>query len=107
MSKPGSVTQLAKAVEKGDHEAAQQLWTLYVRRLLALARQNLNKRIWLREDPHDIVQSVFKSFFHRAEDHQFNLDNRDDLWTLLLTITLRNDFVWTFPFRLPPEKTGC
>jgi RNA polymerase sigma factor (sigma-70 family) len=89
MSKPGSVTQLAKAVKHRDHEAAQKLWTLYVPRLLALARRNLNRRIWLREDPQDIVQSVFKSFFHRAEEHQFDLESRGELWNLLLTITLR------------------
>ena len=35
------------------------------------------------------MQSVFKSFFVRIAKGQFELENRDGLWSLLVVITLR------------------
>lgn len=84
----GSVTRLVKQLEARDQEAANQIWSLYVEKLLSLARRNLSKRIRRREDENDVVQSAFKSFFLRAEKGDFVLESRDDLWNLLLTITL-------------------
>jgi RNA polymerase sigma-70 factor (ECF subfamily) len=42
-----------------------------------------------KEDPEDVVQSVFKSFFGRHAAGQFEVESPDDLWSLLTVITLR------------------
>jgi RNA polymerase sigma-70 factor (ECF subfamily) len=41
------------------------------------------------EDPEDVVQSALKSFFLRQADGQFQLDGWDNLWSLLVQITVR------------------
>jgi hypothetical protein len=45
---------------------------------------------WLRRrvDPEDVVQSACRTFFRRASLGDFSLASKDDLWRLLLTITL-------------------
>jgi RNA polymerase sigma-70 factor, ECF subfamily len=40
-------------------------------------------------DAEDVVQSVFKSFFGRLNDGQFELRTWDSLWSLLVVMTLR------------------
>jgi RNA polymerase sigma-70 factor (ECF subfamily) len=40
-------------------------------------------------DPEDVLQSVFRSFFVRQAEGQFNLGDWDDLWSLLVRITVR------------------
>lgn len=44
----------------------------YTRRLLELARRQLPERVRRRVDPEDVVQSVYRSFFRRLNDGQFN-----------------------------------
>jgi RNA polymerase sigma-70 factor (ECF subfamily) len=40
-------------------------------------------------DPDDVVQSVYRSFFHRHGEGQFEVQDWDGLWTLLTLITVR------------------
>jgi RNA polymerase sigma-70 factor (ECF subfamily) len=40
-------------------------------------------------DPEDVLQSVFRSFFVRQADGQFELESWDSLWSLLTILTLR------------------
>jgi RNA polymerase sigma factor (sigma-70 family) len=69
-------------------EAAQQLWELYLPRLLALARRKLDPRIRVLQDEEDVVQSMGRSFFRRLRRGDFDLADRDALWALLVTVTL-------------------
>jgi RNA polymerase sigma-70 factor (ECF subfamily) len=69
-----------------DDEAARQIWQRYVRGLLALARQDLEPRMQARIDAEDVVQSAFGSYFRRRAD--YDPADRDELWSLLVTITL-------------------
>jgi hypothetical protein len=57
-------------------------------RLLILARRHLDREIRVRYDEEDLLQSVGKSIFRRLERGDFDLAGRDDLWPLLVTITL-------------------
>jgi RNA polymerase sigma-70 factor (ECF subfamily) len=41
-----------------------------------------------RFDPEDVVQSAYRSFFARARDGQFEVQPGNDLWQLLVGITL-------------------
>jgi RNA polymerase sigma-70 factor (ECF subfamily) len=56
--------------------------------LIALARKKLKSKILRKEDPDDAVQSAFRSFFHRHRLGQFRIGSRDDLWALLVRMTL-------------------
>lgn len=61
----------------------------YTLRLLELARRQLPERVRRRVDPEDVVQSVYRSFFRRLNDGQFNFDDSHDIWRLLAAITFR------------------
>ena len=84
----GSVTHWIQRLKEGDRDAARILWERYCGRLIALARQKLggSRRA---ADEEDVVQNAFASFYRRAEKGQFpQLDDRDDLLSLLLKITV-------------------
>jgi DNA-directed RNA polymerase specialized sigma24 family protein len=69
--------------------AARLIWDRYFCDLLTLARNNLDKRIRLRMSEEDVAQSMFKSFCLRQQRGEFQLAGRDELWKLLVTITIR------------------
>jgi RNA polymerase sigma factor (sigma-70 family) len=79
---------LARLCRNGDSVAAQQLFERYVDRLVALARRRLSPSLASRVDPEDVVQSVFRTFFVRLQDGQFQLEQQDDLCKLLVRITI-------------------
>jgi RNA polymerase sigma-70 factor, ECF subfamily len=60
----------------------------FTRRLIGLARAQLGDRLRHRVDPEDVVQSVYKSFFHRYGAEALAADE-DGLWGLLARITVR------------------
>jgi RNA polymerase sigma factor (sigma-70 family) len=73
---------------EGDQHAATELYERYAERLIALARSRLSAKLAARFDPEDVVQSACRSFFARARAGQFALQQSDDLWQLLVAITL-------------------
>jgi DNA-directed RNA polymerase specialized sigma24 family protein len=85
-----SITQWIHQLKDGDRDAVQKLWEGY---FLRLDHQTQN---WLRRAPpravgaEDIALSAFDSFCRRAEQGRFpRLDDRDDLWQLLVVIAFR------------------
>jgi RNA polymerase sigma factor (sigma-70 family) len=90
MSSEGSVTRWVTALKGGDAAAAQPLWERYHRQLVALARQRLQASRRRAADEEDVVQSAFHSFFEGVTRGRFpQLDDRDNLWRLLVVITAR------------------
>jgi RNA polymerase sigma factor (sigma-70 family) len=93
MGTHGSVTRLIidlRSDEPALREAAARLvWGRYFKELLVLARNHLSARIRCREDEEDVLQSMYKSFCSRQRRGDFDLANRDELWNLLVQITLR------------------
>jgi RNA polymerase sigma-70 factor (ECF subfamily) len=83
------VADLLQRCQAGDPEAAQQLFACYAQRLARVADQHLGRKVAVREDAEDVVQSVFRTFFRRAAAGEFRVDRADQLWNLLVTITLR------------------
>jgi RNA polymerase sigma factor (sigma-70 family) len=91
MSSTKSVTHLIEQLkETGDQEAVRILSERYFERLRRLARKHL-QRIPRREaDEDDVAQSAFISFWRGATQGRFTeLRDRDDLWSLLVVITVR------------------
>jgi RNA polymerase sigma factor (sigma-70 family) len=90
MPASGSVTGWIRGLKAGDAEAMQRLWDAYCKRLVRVARRQLATYRNLGADEEDVVLSVFDSLFRRAGDDQFSrLDDRSDLWQILVVITRR------------------
>jgi len=86
----GSVTRWLGALKAGDLAAAQPLWERYFDRLVRLARRKIgaDRRGRAEVDEEDAALSAFDSFCRRAAHGRFpRLDDRDDLWRLLVEIT--------------------
>jgi RNA polymerase sigma factor (sigma-70 family) len=88
----GSVTRLIIELRSDDpavrEVAARLVWGRYFQELLALARNHLSARIRAREDEEDVLRSMYESFYKRQRRGDFDLANRDELWSLLVQITL-------------------
>jgi RNA polymerase sigma factor (sigma-70 family) len=72
-----------------DSHAAELLFARYASRLTQIAEQHLSRRIAAREGGEDVVQSVFRTFFRRSAEGQFQIDGSAQLWRLLVKITLQ------------------
>jgi RNA polymerase sigma factor (sigma-70 family) len=84
-----SFADLMARLQAGDQDAAAQIFERFASRLIALARSRMGQRMRQKEDPEDVVQSVYQSFFVRQARGEFELRDWDSLWALLATITLR------------------
>ena len=80
--------RLLERFQNGDREAAGLLYTRYAERLRALTRRKSSSALACRLDPDDIVQSVFRNFFHAAREGGYDVPPGEDLWKLLLVIAL-------------------
>jgi RNA polymerase sigma factor (sigma-70 family) len=90
MSSEGSVTRWVTSLKAGEMAAAQPLWERYHRQLVSLARQKLRSARRRTADEEDVVQSAFHSFFKGVALGRFpQLDDRDNLWRVLVVITAR------------------
>jgi RNA polymerase sigma factor (sigma-70 family) len=96
---PGtSFADLMRRLEQGDPDAAAVVYEHYARRLIGLAQRRLPARLRAKVGPDDVAQSVFRTFFRRAAQHQFDLHGADSLWALLAEITLRKCGRWSRHF---------
>jgi RNA polymerase sigma factor (sigma-70 family) len=90
MSSEGSITAWLGELKAGKESAAQKLWERYVARLVGLARSRLGRAPQAAGDEEDVVQAAFKSFFAGVQNGRFpQLNDRDDLWRLLVVLTER------------------
>ena len=89
----GEVTLWLERLKAGDQDAAQRLWEGYFARLVGLARKKLGSLPRRAADEEDVALSAFKSFWRGAERGRFpRLDDRDDLWQVLVLITARKAY---------------
>jgi RNA polymerase sigma factor (sigma-70 family) len=86
------VTRLVANLRSSDRavrdEAAREIWERFSQQLLELARRHISRRLASRTSPEDILQSMYMSLCHRVQRDQFAVNDRDDLWKLLITMTL-------------------
>ena len=85
-----SVSGWIAAAKGGSREAAEKLFSRYYDELVRVARRRLAGRPMPHVDGEDIALSAFKSFCLAAADGKLEqLDDRDQLWALLVTISAR------------------
>jgi RNA polymerase sigma-70 factor (ECF subfamily) len=89
MSTDESFEALMQRLRAGEEAAAAQLFQRFAGRLIALARSRLDKQVRQKLDPEDVLQSVFKSFFSRQRQGDWDLANWDSLWSVLAQMTIR------------------
>lgn len=77
-----------KALAAGDAAAEEEFWRAYSEQLFRIADRQLSQQLKRRVDPEDVVQSACRTFFRRIRKGEFSLQNQNELWRLLLTITL-------------------
>ncbi len=88
---PGdSVTVWIESLKAGDPDAARKIWRRYFEALVRLARERLRGAHRAMADEEDAVLDAFDSFVRGAVRGRYpRLDDRDDLWRLLVIITER------------------
>jgi RNA polymerase sigma-70 factor (ECF subfamily) len=82
------VLELLDSFRRDQNPAASELYRRYHQRLLELARRRLDARTKRKEDPEDVVQSVFRSFFRRHSRGELVVQDEDRLFRLLVAITV-------------------
>lgn len=74
----------------GDRAAIEQVWREYFEKLVSLARRRLESMPRRDQDEEDVALSAMHSFVRGAARQRFpKLQDRDDLWRILVTITAR------------------
>ncbi|MEX2188660.1 MAG: sigma-70 family RNA polymerase sigma factor [Pirellulales bacterium] len=79
---------LVRRFRRGEQDAATELYLRYADRLEKLAQRETGRDLGPRVDAEDVVQSVFRTFFRRAAQGQYDLPAGEELWRLILVIAL-------------------
>jgi DNA-directed RNA polymerase specialized sigma24 family protein len=91
----GSISKCLIVLKGGDDRvevdaAVKVIWEQYFDRLVRLTRACLRHAPRASRDEEDVALSAFNSFCSRAADGRFpRLDDRGDLWRILMTIAAR------------------
>ena len=85
---PSSDRSLLRRLRQGQADAPTQLYLRYAERLQALAARQTSTELGRRLDPEDIVQTVFRTFFRRAAEGDYDVPDGEEIWKLLLVIAL-------------------
>lgn len=90
---PQSITILFQQLREGDADSAGRLWDRFFERLVRYAQsemKHMNRRV---SDEEDIACGVMTALCNLADRKKLpNIDNRHDLWHLLLSWT-RHDII--------------
>jgi DNA-directed RNA polymerase specialized sigma24 family protein len=85
-----SITTWIESLKSGGRDAARELWHRYFKALIRLARDRLRGAPRAVADEEDAALSAFDSFVRGAAGGRYpQLNDRADLWRLLVVITER------------------
>jgi DNA-directed RNA polymerase specialized sigma24 family protein len=85
-----SVTHWLQSLRRGHDDAATRLWDRYFKQLVILAGQQLRSFPRRVADEEDVALSVFDALAQGAAAGEFaHLEDRRDLWSMLIAITKR------------------
>jgi len=83
-------TLIGRLVANRDSQSCQEVWQRYFARLVAIARNHLRNAPRRTRDEEDVALSAFDSFFRGLDRGHFpRLDDREDLWQILVMLTER------------------
>lgn len=89
MDMQDSFAEVERKLRAGEQGAATEIFRRFVGRLVNLARTKLDARIRRKEDPEEVVQSVYRIFFNCHRVGKVDLATWESLWSLLAVITVR------------------
>jgi DNA-directed RNA polymerase specialized sigma24 family protein len=93
MASDNSITYWIAELRVGNRDAAQRLWERYFDRLVRLASVKLHGGLSRAADGEDVALSAMNSFFQGMVGGRYpQLNDRDDLWRLLVLITARKAY---------------
>ncbi len=89
MSSHTAFLGMMQRMRAGDQEAAAMIFGRHLPRLVAMARVRSVDSARGKEDPEDVVQSVYRSFLRTDRSSPYELDDWDGLWAILALILAR------------------
>jgi RNA polymerase sigma-70 factor (ECF subfamily) len=90
MSDQQPIPEFHSLLKARNDEAVRLVVGMFDRRLRGLASAQMPPAVKVKEEPEDVVQSVFKSFFRGLDSGVVDrVDDLDDVWAILATITVR------------------
>jgi len=90
MSSESPISMWIDELKAGDPQAAQVIFEQYFQRVIRLAQRKLQGTPRRMADEEDVALSAFHSFCRGAARGRFpQLDDRNDLWTILAMIASR------------------
>jgi hypothetical protein len=85
----GSISHWLCMLKCGQQHAAEPIWDRYYKKLVSIASQRLRENPDRSIDGEDIVQSSCKNVFSSILNGKYpEIENRGDLWNLLLASTV-------------------
>ncbi|MCP4171841.1 MAG: hypothetical protein GY758_13835 [Fuerstiella sp.] len=75
--------------QRGDEGAAELLFARFFDRLDRFAERQMSTRLQQRIGADDIAQSVYRSFFAKAKQGVYNVNESGELWSLLAFLAKR------------------
>lgn len=88
LANPATDASLLQRYRRGDDDAATELYLRYAERMRTMAVAQTSGDLRQRVGPDDIIQSVFRTFFRRVAQGEYDIPEGDELWKLLLVIGL-------------------
>jgi len=85
---PFDVQDLVDGLRRGDERASEEFFKRYGASLEGLAGKHLSPGVRRRVGPESIAQSVCRTFLRRAQAGEFDVEDGDALWRLLVSIAL-------------------
>jgi RNA polymerase sigma-70 factor (ECF subfamily) len=106
---PDSFADVMARLRAGDQAAAAEVFGRFAQRLIGLARRRLesDERLRAKVDPEDVLQSVYRTFFRRHGEGEFDLGDWDSLWALLTVLTVRRCGRWRRHFHAAARDVGA
>lgn len=89
MPRNETTTWVFRKSASGDEAAAAEIVRRYGDRLRSVADRKIGRRLRKRLAGEDVVQSMFEMFFRRSRSGAWSINRSGQLWSLLVTLTLR------------------
>ena len=90
MMEDHDITNWIPGLKDQDPVAQERVWNAYFKKLVRMTSTKLKTLNRRESDEEDVALSAFNSFFHAVEQQRFpKLDDREDLWKVLVVIALR------------------